>query len=116
MKISHRSTSSLYPYMEVCRLGMDLAPEGDMLAANDITRMLIVDGKAPRYVEREPGTPGPWKIDDSEALAVIRAKRRDHPDWPMSRVIFTANKNLNGTPADLKRWRRKADEEHESFS
>jgi hypothetical protein len=89
-------------------LGKRLAPEGDMIAALDVARMALIEGRVRQYVEREPGAPGAWKIDDDAALKAIRAKWAEHPGWQLSqvmRVVFP-----NAPASDFKRWRERIKE------
>jgi hypothetical protein len=109
VKLSHQSATAA-AFMDVCHWAVNLAPENDMLAALEIARLHVERGKAPRYVERDPGTPGRRRFDDSEAVSAILAKRKEYPDWLLSRVLESERKRCDASPSDVKRWRNRIDE------
>jgi hypothetical protein len=99
------ATATTKALHQVVDLGMHLAPEGDMLGALDVARLHIEQGKAPKYVEREPGSFGAWRIDDSEAIAEILAMTS--PACPRSKATATVARRRGANTSTVRRWRKR---------
>jgi hypothetical protein len=107
VKANPHATTTAATVAEAIDLGIELAPE-DPVAALDFAKMAIIEGRVRTYTEREPGTPGAWRIDDDAAIAAIKRRQAEHPDWPLSRVMLT---EFPGAPErDRKRWRERLKE------
>jgi hypothetical protein len=104
LKVNIYGTTTAATIAEAVDLGIELAPD-DPVAALGFAQMAIIEGKVRTYNEREPGTPGAWRIDDDAAIKAIQRKQVENPDWPLSRVMIV--EFPRSSEIDRKRWRKK---------